>query len=45
MANAQTEKSQAPQVLEADEFTGLLNKEFRPTTDEARDGLQSGNWQ
>ena len=40
MANPQTEKSQAPQVIEADEFAGLLNKEFRPKTDEARDAVQ-----
>ncbi|MFO1305424.1 MAG: type VI secretion system contractile sheath large subunit [Burkholderiales bacterium] len=40
MANPQTEKSQAPQVIEADAFAGLLNKEFRPKTDEARDAVQ-----
>jgi type VI secretion system protein ImpC len=40
MANPQTEKTPAPQVVEADAFAGLLNKEFRPKTDEAREAVQ-----
>jgi type VI secretion system protein ImpC len=40
MANPKTEQAQAPQALEADAFEGLLNKEFRPKTDEARDAVQ-----
>jgi type VI secretion system protein ImpC len=40
MANPQTEKAQGQQVIEADAFAGLLNKEFRPKTDEARDAVQ-----
>ena len=40
MANPQTEKASAQRVVEADEFAGLLNKEFRPKTDEARDAVQ-----
>ncbi len=40
MANPQTEKAPAPQVVEADEFTGLLNKEFRPKTEAAGEAIQ-----
>jgi type VI secretion system protein ImpC len=40
MANPKTEQAQAPRALEADAFEGLLNKEFRPKTDEARDAVQ-----
>ena len=37
--NAQTEKSQAPQTVEVDEFAGLLNKQFKPKT--SSNGLSS----
>ena len=40
MANPKAEQAQAPQAIEADAFEGLLNKEFRPKTDEARDAVQ-----
>ncbi|MEO8752433.1 MAG: type VI secretion system contractile sheath large subunit [Casimicrobiaceae bacterium] len=40
MANAQIEKAPAPQTVEADEFAGLLNKEFKPKTDAAREAVE-----
>src|SRR3954463_4443891 len=40
MANAQTEQARAPQALEADEFASLLNKEFKPKTDQAREAVE-----
>jgi type VI secretion system protein ImpC len=40
MANAQTEQARAPQALEADEFSSLLNKEFKPKTDQAREAVE-----
>lgn len=36
----QSEKAPAPQTVEADAFAGLLHKEFRPKTDEARDAVE-----
>jgi len=40
MANAQTEKAPVPQTVEVDEFAGLLNKQFKPKTDEAREAVE-----
>ena len=40
MANAQTEQARAPQALEADEFSSLLNKAFKPKTDQAREAVE-----
>jgi type VI secretion system protein ImpC len=38
--NAQTEQARAPQSVEIDEFAGLLNKQFKPKTDEAREAVE-----
>jgi len=40
MANVETQKAPPIQAVEADAFAGLLNKEFRPKTDEAREAVQ-----
>src|SRR6266496_4658163 len=40
MAKVQTEQVRAPEALEADEFSTLLNKEFKPKTDQAREAVE-----
>jgi type VI secretion system protein ImpC len=41
MANPQTQAPErGTQALEADEFSSLLNKEFKPKTDQAREAVQ-----
>ena len=39
MSAIQSEKSKATQVLENSEFSNLLNKEFKPKTEQARDAV------
>ena len=39
MSAIQSEKSKATQVLENTEFSNLLNKEFKPKTEQARDAV------
>ena len=39
MSAIQSEKSKATQVLESSEFSNLLNKEFKPKTEQARDAV------
>ena len=40
MANPQTQQSGAPQTVEADAFSALLDKEFKPKTDQAREAVE-----
>jgi type VI secretion system protein ImpC len=40
MANAQTEQARTTQTAEADAFSALLNKEFKPKTDQAREAVE-----
>jgi type VI secretion system protein ImpC len=41
MAEAQTQTQAATGEVQADEFAALLNKEFKPKTDQAKDAVQS----